>query len=99
VDNVLTKFDGQRYVHHSQVIMPNHVHLLFSLEQGQALEKVIKAWKGVSSREIQRIHECDKSRFWAKDYFDRLIRDEAHFWNVARYIRRNPPKAHLPPKE
>ena len=26
---------------------------------------------------------------------DRLIRDEDHFWNCARYIRRNPKKARL----
>lgn len=33
---------------------------------------------------------------WMKDYFDRMIRDAAHFWRCARYIRRNPAKAKLP---
>ena len=32
---------------------------------------------------------------WQRDYFDRLVRDEAHFANCVRYIRRNPEKARL----
>jgi len=32
---------------------------------------------------------------WQRDYFDRLVRDEKHFANCVRYIRRNPEKAHL----
>jgi REP element-mobilizing transposase RayT len=32
---------------------------------------------------------------WQRDYFDRLIRDEKHFANCVRYIRRNPEKASL----
>ena len=30
-----------------------------------------------------------------RDYFDRLVRDDRHFANCVRYIRRNPAKAHL----
>ena len=33
--------------------------------------------------------------FWQRDYFDRLVRDEKHFANCVRYIRRNPEKAQL----
>jgi len=33
--------------------------------------------------------------FWQRDYFDRLVRDEKHFANCVRYIRRNPEKAGL----
>ena len=32
---------------------------------------------------------------WAKDYFDRFIRDEIHFLNTVRYIEENPVKAGL----
>src|SRR5438132_583497 len=32
---------------------------------------------------------------WQRDYFDRLARDEKHFANCVRYIRRNPAKANL----
>ena len=32
---------------------------------------------------------------WTRDYHDRLIRDEDHFWNARSYIRQNPVKAKL----
>jgi hypothetical protein len=33
--------------------------------------------------------------FWQDDYFDRYIRDEAHYRRVVRYIENNPVKAGL----
>ena len=95
LESVLMKFDEDRYYHHSWVVMPNHVHLLFSIAGKQALETLVKAWKGASSREIQKQLPRESSRLWAKDYYDRLIRDQNHFENVARYIRSNPKKAGL----
>ena len=91
---VLQRFDGQRYRLHSWIVMPNHVHLLLSLSSGQALQKALQGWKGVSSREINR---CSGRRgsLWQKDYFDTIVRDTRHFWRCARYIRRNPAKARL----
>ena len=90
---VLERFENVRYRSFAWVVMPNHVHGLFALLGKTLLEEQLKAWKGVSSREILR--GTDESRLWQKDYFDRLVRNEAHFWRVARYIRRNPAKARL----
>ncbi len=78
----------------SYVIMPNHVHLLVSLKNAEALADWVHALKGGSSFKINR--SLGRSgALWAKDYFDRLVRDGEHFRNCARYIRNNPPKAHL----
>jgi REP element-mobilizing transposase RayT len=33
--------------------------------------------------------------FWARDYFDRYIRDDAHLAAVVRYVETNPVKAGL----
>ncbi len=86
--------DGSEYLHHAWVVMPNHVHVLCSLSAGAKLEKVVGAWKSVSSRKIGRA--CGRrGTLWGEDYFDRLIRDAEHFANVVRYIRRNPLKAGL----
>ena len=95
VAETLGHFDQVQYRHHAWIVMPNHVHVLFSLEPGHALEKVLKAWKGVSARRINTASNRTGSTLWQKDYFDRLIRDREHFWNVARYIRRNPGRANL----
>ena len=90
----LLHFDGTRHWQHGWVVMPNHVHALFSTIAGYKLEKVLQGWKGFSAREVNRLLN-QRGAFWMKDYFDRMIRDSQHFWRCARYIRRNPEKARL----
>lgn len=95
VQHSLQYFDGERYLLHAFVVMPNHVHLLVSLLPGECLEKVVRSWKSFTSRQIHGGQKrCDA--LWQKDYFDRMIRDLEHFVNVAWYIKRNPEKAHVP---
>ena len=50
----LHHFDGVRYHLWSYVIMPNHAHVLFTLNEGESLPDTLKGWKGVSSRMITR---------------------------------------------
>ena len=88
VKDVLMKFHGQRVAHHAWVIMPNHVHLIFT--PMVPLKDLLKAWKGVSARAIGR------GPIWQENYRDTLVRDEEHFRNAVRYIRKNPRLAKLP---
>ena len=78
----------------SFVIMPNHVHCLFTLNAEWKLEQMLHSWKRHSAREINRTIG-KTGTLWQKDYFDRLIRDPDHFGNCVRYIRKNPTKANL----
>ena len=75
---------GVRVEHHAWVIMPNHLHLVFTPRI--PLETLMKAWKGTSARRI------GQGSIWQKNYRDTLIRDGGHFANAVRYIRRNPAK-------
>ncbi len=84
LEDALMRFQGEKVVHHAWVIMPNHVHLLFSPRQ--PIDKLIQAWKCVSARHIA----CGS--IWQKNYRDTLIRDATHFAKAVRYIRRNPSK-------
>ncbi len=97
VENIFIKYDDGRYRHHAWVLMPNHAHLLFSLQENVRLETLLKAWKGASARAARLVSPrvSGDGGFWQKDYFDRLVRDKTHFWNCVRYIRRNPVKARL----
>ena len=81
--------DGQgRYVLHSYVVMPNHVHVLFELKDAADLPKVLKSWKGYSAREVNRL--CNKTGVvWQDEYFDRLVRDADHYQRVVEYVRQN----------
>jgi len=70
-------------------IMPNHIHLL--MKPKERLATVMQKIKGKSAREInKRLNRSGK--FWAKDYYDKGIRDERHFRVVYEYIRNNPLK-------
>jgi len=82
LEDALMRFHGEKVVHHAWVIMPNHVHLLFSPRQ--PIDKLVQAWKCVSARHIAH------GSIWQKNYRDRLIRDVVHFAASVRYIRRNP---------
>ncbi len=73
-----------RAVHHAWVIMPNHVHLVFTAHA--KLEQLMKSWKGISARRM------GYGSIWQKGYRDTIIRDGGHFANAVRYIRRNPAK-------
>jgi REP element-mobilizing transposase RayT len=54
----------------------------------------LRSWKSFSSRKINSLLQRGGG-LWQRDYFDRLVRDEKHFANCVRYIRKNPTKAHL----
>ena len=94
VEEVFQFGDPMHYLLHSWVVMPNHAHALFTLGPDERLESRLKNWKGISARRINQ-HLGTTGSLWQKDYFDRMIRDGKHFLNVAKYIRRNPTKAHL----
>jgi putative transposase len=98
VTNTMPHFEGVRVVMISFVVMPNHVHSLFVQNSEFALEKLLQSWKRFTTREINKLLDRAGS-LWQRAYFDRLVRDEQHFANCVRYIRRNPEKARLSPKE
>ncbi len=94
VDHALRYFDGQRLALISSVVMPNHVHALLVQNREHPLEELLHSWKSFTSRSINRLLGRSGT-LWQRSYFDRLVRDEQHFRNCVRYIRRNPEKAHL----
>lgn len=87
--------DGDLYQLQSYVIMPNHMHVLFTMKDAAALPVILKGWKGVSSRLIHKAGLSTLNPFWQADYFDRLIRSSEHWETVKAYMRENPAKAGL----
>jgi len=88
----LLSLDRRLYDLAAFCIMPNHLHILF--RQKEPLAKIMKKLKGTSATEINRmLHR--RGKFWASDYYDKMIRDEKHFATVYYYIRYNPIKAEL----
>ncbi|HZS48873.1 MAG TPA: transposase [Blastocatellia bacterium] len=94
VQNTLLHFDSKRYQLHSWIIMPNHVHLLFTSKEGWELSQIAHSWKSYTASECNKILER-KGEFWQREPFDRYIRNEQHYNNAIRYIENNPIKAGL----
>ena len=70
-------------------IMNNHVHLL--IKPLESLSKIVQSIKGGSAKIINEM--IGKSgKFWADDYYDKVVRDEKHFVVVYEYIKNNPLK-------
>ncbi|MBE2203790.1 MAG: transposase [Chthoniobacterales bacterium] len=94
VVNSLTHFEGARHHMHGLVVMPNHVHLACQPWEGWEMEDLLQSWKGFTSRAIAKMTgQC--GRLWQHDNWNRIIRDEAHWQRVMRYIAHNPEKAKL----
>jgi REP element-mobilizing transposase RayT len=93
VETVLREFDGRDYQLHGWVVMPNHVHLVVGVWD-LPLVKLINGWKGKSSRGANKFLGR-RGAFWQEDYYDTLIRDEAHLKRAVRYTEQNPAKAFL----
>ena len=94
IQNSILHFDGIRYRMHSWVVMPNHVHLLFTPREGYKLKRIMHTIKSYTSSEANKLLGRS-GRFWMKEYFDRFVRNERHFNNAVRYVEQNPVKAGL----
>lgn len=92
-DHILTGH-GKFYDLITFVVMPDHVHILFTLKEGFELSRVMKGIKGVSSH-LVNIDRNTTGRNWLDESYDRIIRDEEELHNVIEYIRLNPFKAGL----
>jgi len=97
LEHVLREKDGQDFQLQAWIIMPNHVHLVLDVWD-VPLMKLINAWKGKSAREGNRLMSRSGS-FWQVEYYDTLIRDEAHLKRAIRYTELNPVRAKLAKNE
>jgi len=94
VSNALRYFDNERYILHTWTIMPNHVHVLFTLLKDFHLSSIAHSWKSFTAKEANRILGRSGS-FWQRESFDRLIRSDRQMEFTIRYILNNPVKAGL----
>lgn len=94
VEDSLRKFDAIRYDLYSWVIMPNHIHVLFSPSAGWSVSVIVGAWKSFTAKQAGRILGR-AGRFWQAEYFDRYIRNKDHFRRAIEYIEVNPVRAGL----
>lgn len=98
VRDSLLHFDGDRYQMHSFVIMPNHLHLLVTFSDREAMLAQCESWKRFTGTQLNRLLGTT-GRFWQQDAFDHLVRHQAQYHRLLRYLAENPIKARLNPGE
>ncbi len=76
------------------VVMPDHLHWLFSLTGKRTLSSCIRNVKAFSAKRINGVLRSDRL-VWQKGFYDRAIRKEEDLQGVARYIVANPLRAGL----
>jgi REP element-mobilizing transposase RayT len=78
---------------HAWVIMPNHVHLLFTPHTN--VSSLLCSLKGYSARQANQLLGCTGQPFWQDESYDRLVRNNEESRRIERYIVNNPVKAGL----
>ena len=87
-------FDARRYRLHAWCVMPNHVHVLFTPNEGVSLSSLIHSWKSFTAKAINAALDRTGT-LWREEYFDRAIRGDEHYADTLAYIENNPVKAGL----
>jgi REP element-mobilizing transposase RayT len=89
----LQHFNRIRYSMFAWCVMPNHVHVVFRLAGNETLDRVLHSWKSYTSHVASAI--VGTTTLWAREYCDRVIRDERHFHDAVAYVRNNPVRSGL----
>lgn len=87
-------FHGKRYVLHAAVVMPNHAHVLATLDPAQTLEATTHSWKSYTAHQAIERHG-QSAPFWQSESYDHLVRDDFEFDRMVRDVLENPRKAGL----
>ena len=95
IKEILHKYDGLYYELICYCIMPNHVHLVFTIiDCGKSLSDIMKRLKGSSAIAINK-HLKREGNLWQAESFDRLVREEKELYNIIKYVLLNPVNANL----
>jgi REP element-mobilizing transposase RayT len=94
VRDALLHFDGERYGLIAWCVMPTHVHVLIERKDGWTVSSVVHSWKSFTANAINRLLGL-RGSFWAREYYDRLMRDADQGEATLAYIENNPVKAGL----
>lgn len=85
------------------VAMPNHVHFIINIEvsagkdgagQGRAptLDRIVGAFKSISATQVNRLLLRTGQPLWQRNYYERVIRNDAELNGFRDYIIHNPLK-------
>lgn len=87
-------FDGEKLHLGPFVVMPNHVHVMLSVINGDGPQRIGSNWRRYTATQINR--RLNKNgRLWQPDPFELPIQSADSFVRFRRYIFENPSRAKL----
>ena len=94
IDTIYHYRAEKRYLLHEFVVMPDHVHLLLTLDEHIAIERAMQLIKGGFSYRVK--HELGAAtEIWQRGFSDRRIWDADEYAQRAAYVRGNPVRGRL----
>lgn len=75
-------------------VMPDHLHLLFTLSHVDSLQGVVQKVKSNTARELKG-YDLSLGQVWARAFHDRALRRDEDVRGIARYVVLNPVRAGL----
>ena len=78
---------------YSYVVMPDHLHLLFGLQNTVGLPAVMRKFKGYTGKILS--NKLSIASFWQKGYYDHLVRNKKDLQDCIKYMADNPVKCEL----
>ena len=93
------KQNGIRFDLHAAVVMPDHVHLIYSPLRGEdgwsyTLPEIMKSIKGRSARQIN-VALRRTGPVWQEEFFDHVLRSNDSLVDRVEYVCQNPVRAGL----
>ena len=88
VASAIKYFDGRRYDLVAYVVMDDHIHALVSPLENYELHVLVHSWKSYTSKRLVKL-SGRVPPLWQREYFDRIVRDEAELTNKVQYIMGN----------
>jgi putative transposase len=79
---------------HDFVVMPDHVHLLFTVGEEMTIEKAVQLVKGRFSFRLKKEHGY-LGEVWQRGFSEVQVMGRENFETHRRYIAENPAKARL----
>lgn len=89
IDSLKWFIDTSNIIFLGFVIMPDHFHWAFALEEGYALDNIVRRYKTFTGKRIKELL-YSKIKIWQNGYYDHLLRDMKDFKVKLNYMHNNP---------
>ncbi|RLA29685.1 MAG: transposase [Gammaproteobacteria bacterium] len=89
VNEIRQSDEARRTYTFAYVVMPDHLHWLFQLQQSASLSSIVQRVKGRSANQINKLRNLS-GPVWQPGYHDRTLRIDESLERIGNYIVANP---------